>query len=206
MPTPAHAEPRRNQRQLLIEHLGSDLGNAVVQLTDEAAYGRTRLAWHRKLFVENLKKSAFQNLLREIGGEIEADSWASMIMCVARLTDADDRRSVTIRMLPRLMREDDGLLGRVTLSSRNGQRHCCIAALIREAARNVDRLVDKACRNARGIRRVRNAIYAHRRRRGKFRVSLDQIETALDAIQDVISETTGSLGARRLSAEREEPE
>ena len=98
MPSPARNGQRRKQRQSLIEHLGSDAGNAVVQLADEAAYGRTRLAWHRNLFVNGMKKSAFQNLPPEIIREIEADSWASMIMCVARLTDGDDRRSVTIRM------------------------------------------------------------------------------------------------------------
>lgn len=205
MPSPAWNGQRRKQRQSLIEHLGSDAGNAVVQLADEAAYGRTRLAWHRKLFVNGMKKSAFQNLPPEIIREIEADSWASMIMCVARLTDGDDRRSVTIRMLPRLLREDDELPRRVTPCGTKGHPHCCTAALLSDAARNIDRLVDRACRNARAIRRLRNAIYAHRRRRGRFRVSLDGIEAALDAIQDVITETTESLGGQQLSTD-EEPE
>ena len=205
MPTPAAGTRRRKQRQLLIEHLGNDLGNAVVQLADEAAYGRRRLGWHRKLFVNGRKESAFQNLPAEVTGEIEADSWTSMIMCVARLTDADDRRSVTIRMLPRLLRDDDELERRVTLSRTHGQRHCCIAALISATAREVDRLVDRACRNARGIRRLRNGIFAHRRRKGRFRVSLDEIDSALEAIQDVIAETTGSLAGRQLGTEDEEP-
>ena len=56
MPTPTAGARRSKQRQSLIEHLGSDAGNAVVQLADEAAYGRTRLAWHRKLFVNGMKK------------------------------------------------------------------------------------------------------------------------------------------------------
>ena len=154
----------------LIEHLGSDAGNAVVQLADEAAYGRTRLGWHRKLFVNGMKKSAFQNLPPEIVREIEADSWASMIMCVARLTDGDDRRSVTIRMLPRLLREDD-----------------------------------ETATTSHALRDERSSPYAHRRRRGRFRVSLDGIEAALDAIQDVITETTESLGGQQLSTD-EEPE
>ena len=205
MPTPVAGARRRKQRQLLIEQLGKDLGNAVVQLADEAAYGRSRLGWHRKLFVNGMKESAFRNLPAEVTAEIEADSWASMIMCVARLTDADDRRSVTIRMLPRLIRDDDELQERVTRGGTHGQRHCCIAALISDTARNVDRLIDTACRDARGIRRLRNSIFAHRRRRGRFRVSLDEIESALEAIQDVIAETTGSLAGRQLGTGDEEP-
>ena len=144
MPTSDQAKQGRNQGQLLIEQLGSDLGNAVVQLADAAAYGRSRLAWHRKLFVNGMKKSAFQNLAPEIIGEFEADSWASMIMCIARLTDADDRQSVTIRMLPRLIREDDELQRRVTVSRTHGHPHCCTSALIAETARNVDLLVHTA--------------------------------------------------------------
>ena len=205
MSIPARGEQRHKQRRLLIEHLGSDLGNAVVQLADETAYGGNRLAWHRRLFVKGMKASAFRNLPPEVILEIEADSWASMIMCIARLTDADDGRSITIRMLPRLMREDDELRRRVTLSRMHGQRHCCIAALLSDTARNVDRLIDRACRNAKGIRRLRNGIYAHRRRRGRFSVSLDEIETALEAIQDVIDETNESLAGRQLSTD-EEPE
>ena len=205
MPTSDQAKQGRNQGQLLIEQLGSDLGNAVVQLADAAAYGRSRLAWHRKLFVNGMKKSAFQNLPPEIIAEFEADSWASMIMCIARLTDADDRQSVTIRMLPRLIREDDELQRRVTVSRTHGHPHCCTAALIAETARNVDLLVHTACRNAKGSRRLRNGIFAHRRRRGRFRVSLDEIETALKAIQDVIAETTGSLTGQQPGTD-EEPE
>lgn len=206
MPTPTAGARRRKQRQLLIEHLGSDLGNAVVQLADETAYGRSRLAWHRKLFVDSMRESAFQNLPPEITREIETDSWASMIMCIARLTDADDRQSVTIRMLPRLTREDDELQRRVMVSRTHGHQHCCTAALIAETAHNIDRLVHTACRNAKGIRRLRNGIFAHRRRRGKFRVSLDEIETALKAIEDVISETTESLAGLQLGVEDETPE
>ena len=205
MSTPIAGARRRKQRQLLIEHLGSDLGNAVVQLADENGYGRNRLAWHRKLFVDGMKESAFQNLPPEIIREIEADSWASMIMCVARLTDADDRGSVTVRMLPRLMREDDELQRRITLASTHGHGHCCIAALISDTARNVERLIDKACRKAKGIRRLRNGIFAHRRRKGSFQVTLDEIETALEAIQDVIAETTESLAGRQPATD-EEPE
>lgn len=37
MARPTHAEQRQDQRKLLIEQLGSDLGNAVVQLANEAA-------------------------------------------------------------------------------------------------------------------------------------------------------------------------
>ena len=143
MPTSTAGAHSRKQRQLLIEHLGSDLGNAVVQLADEAAHGRNRLAWHRKLFVDGMKESAFQNLPPEIIREIEADSWACMIMCVARLTDGDDRRSVTIRMLPRLLREDDELPRRVTLCRTNNHAHCCTTALLSDTARNIDQLVDR---------------------------------------------------------------
>lgn len=203
MPSPARNGQRRKQRQSLIEHLGSDAGNAVVQLADAAEYGKTRLAWHRKLFVDGMKESAFENLPPEIIREIEADSWASMIMCVARLTDRDDRRSMTIRMLPRLLREDDELPRRVTLRGTDDHPHCCTAALLSDSARNIDRLVDRACRKAKAIHRLRNAIYAHRRRRGKFRVSLDGIEAALEAIQDVITETTESLGGQRLNTDEE---
>ena len=127
MPRPAHAEQRRDERKLLIEQLGRDLGNAVVQLANEAAYGRSRLTWHRKLFVEGMKESAFQNLPPETIAEIEADSWASMIMCVARLTDGDDRRSGTVQMLPRLIREDDELQPRLASRAAAPSRRCAAA-------------------------------------------------------------------------------
>ena len=129
MGTRPQVRQNREHVQLLIKRLGSDLGKAVAQLADETAYGKNRLAWHRKLFVEGMKETTFRNLPPEIVREIEADSWAAMIMCVARLTDADDRRSVTIRMLPRLIREDEELQRRGTLSGTQGRRHCCIAAL-----------------------------------------------------------------------------
>ena len=185
---------KREHVQLLIDRLGSDLGKAVAQLADETAYGKNRLAWHRKLFVEGMKETAFRNLPPEIVREIEADSWAAMIMCVARLTDADDRRSVTIRMLPRLIREDEELQRRGTLSGTQGRRHCCIAALLSDTACNVDRLVDRACRKAKGIRRLRNGVFAHRRQRGRFQVRLDDIETTLEGIEDAVAETTEALG------------
>ena len=74
-----------------------------------------------------------------------------MIMCVARLTDTDDRQSVTIRMLPPLIREDEELQRRLAHGRPHDDRHCCIAGLIADTARDADGLVERARRSAKRI-------------------------------------------------------
>ena len=56
-------------------------------------------------------------------------------------------------MLPRLIREDEELHQRLSRAgSTQDQHHCCIAALVSDTARNIDKLVNNACNGARGIR------------------------------------------------------
>lgn len=133
MPTATPTEQHRKPVQLLIEQLGTNTGNAVLQIADETAYGRTRLMWHRQLFINGMKEKAFQNLPPAVIREIEMDWWGSMVMCISRLTnrDTDESVTITIQMLPRLIREDEKLHRRL---SRGGttqdQHHCCVAALV----------------------------------------------------------------------------